>query len=492
MLIQHWFRGPVWDDMGKRHDGPVDGKHLPDQRKGLLGIVDCTVSSVKQGFTSRGVPLYMCYPLRKDYPPFVVAVKEKHTAFPIVRFNYEHWDSKWPRGSITAILGYVGDKSVERAAIYESVRIPHPECNLMTPNREDYDASSWDRVIHIDPSGCMDVDDICCWRTTNGSFEFMVGIADVAAYVEIDSLLDRCALAKASTLYEEGAVVDPMLPTELSSGVASLRADGFEKYVLGLIYRFKSGSVETEWKRCVLRVDAGYSYESVVGTQDSVIVRDAVSKIAGYDIGEDTHRWIEVLMIDYNRRAAEVLAAHSVGLLRAHTGVTNDTYTQLAKTTGIAELAFLGSEAGRYVDSTEGLAHAGLGLSCYTHASSPLRRYADLANQRWLHHLLFRGKTPVNDSRLAQMLNIRCSNLKWTERFVMYLSMLDEGITEVKGIVVRVDDRKCRVYCPTLRRTLKGVPLSEVMPGDSVLCRIFCNLKQANLESRYVVQVLTP
>ena len=64
MLIKSWLKGPWWKD-GIRHEGQVSEKLLPSdnpKHTGIIGIVDCVIgSSVGQGFTSRGVPLYLCY-----------------------------------------------------------------------------------------------------------------------------------------------------------------------------------------------------------------------------------------------------------------------------------------------------------------------------------------------------------------------------------------------------------------------------------------------
>lgn len=494
MIVKDWIRGPWWDDSGMKHDGPVTSKTLPDQRRGIVGVVDCVAgSSVGQGFSSRGIPLYICYPIRSDYPPCIVAVKEIHKRPLIVRLDYEYWDGKWPRAGITSVLGYIGDTSVEKKAIQLSIAIQRTSIiNIKVPDllKGGYNTQPWDRVIHIDPVGCTDVDDICCWRNVDGVLEFCVAIADVSAFVVEGSPTDKDAALKGATLYDDGVVVDPMLPTVISSSVASLRADKTVRPAIGIVYSIRDDIViGAKWRKITVAVNTSYTYESVVGTSDANVVESVATLIAGRNLDGDSHLWIEALMIDYNRRAAEILQSSGYGLLRTHSGIKNEEMERLATKTGCQELAFLGASSGLYEPAGKGGGHAGLGLAVYTHASSPLRRYADLVNQRWLKHILFADTRPSGDVSVDH-LNMRNRLLKQTERLLWLSSCIQQqSITEVSGIVLKSDEKGTKVYCPKLRRTLRGVSVVAFNVGDSVSCRIFCDLKQCSIVARYVVQV---
>jgi len=499
MLIKSWLRGPWWDDAGVKHDGPVEGKLLPtDNPKhlGIIGIVDCVVgSAVGQGFTQRGIPLYLCYPLRVDYPPFLVAVKEKYTSPPIVSLNLEHWNDKWPRGGIQRVLGFVGDAAVEREAVIRSVQLPRSkEVVDCVAEPAGYDTSDWDMVLNIDPDGCKDVDDILCWRLlANGSTEFAIGIADVSAFVTDGSVLDLEARARASTLYDNGEAVDPMFPTYLSAGSASLLADDVARPVLALVFTLLGGEVMfTRWERIVTKVHAAYTYDTIMKSEHVPFIRKSISAVIGYDVGGDSHVWIETVMVLYNTAAAEMLRDKKVGMLRVHSGVQLAQWTGLAAATGCKELAWFGSSGGVYVDAAAGpkeLRHAGLGKSVYCHITSPLRRYADLVNQRWLKHILFGTAQPV-DEVSAELLNARCLALKSCERLLWFLRNIDvRAITTVEGFVVTNGNGGTKVYCPTIRRCLRG-PLSEFTVSQKVTCRIFCDMKACTLAERYVVQLL--
>lgn len=494
MIIKNWLRGPWWDKRGVRHDTPVDTKDIPQPHRGIIGIVDCIHGiSIPQGFTPRGVPLFLCYPIRSDYPPFLVAIKEKYTRNPIVKFNFEHWEAKWPRGGITHTIGFVGDPIAEEQGILESILLPRTSTFQVTsPDLQNHSKTEWDRVIHIDPPNCKDIDDICAWRQTDSGIEFMVGISDVSVFVSEDSAVDIDASQRVSSIYVDGHAIEPMLPTTISEGYASLIADGMVRPIVGLTYKIQNEKIiDVEWGLHMIAVNKSYTYDNVLGTTDAEIVEYCSNIIGNRICGHDSHIWIEVLMIDYNRRVAEILKDKKHGILRIHDSTNNIDYVQIAQDTGCADIQFLGNSSGQYISATHigSTYHSGLNCLAYTHATSPLRRYADLVNQRWLKYILFDCEKPLNLINI-QYMNHRMYLIKRTERLIMFSRLIQrKNITEVFGYVIRIKDGKIWVYIPSFKRTMKGIGTIEKI-GSSVTCRIFCDIKQSNIESRFITQIL--
>jgi hypothetical protein len=162
----------------------------------------------------------------------------------------------------------------------------------------------------------------------------------------------------------------------------------------------------------------------------------------------------------------------------------------MAATTRCAELAWYGSRGGLYVESSKAVntRHAGLNKSVYCHASSPLRRYADLVNQRWLKHSIFGSTRPAMGVD-ADGLNARIATLKSCEGLLWFLRNIDvKSITTVDGFVVELGTRGVKVYFPMLRRCLWAAT-APVRVAEKVSCRIFCDFKACNLVQRYVVQI---
>ncbi|MCG3219694.1 MAG: RNB domain-containing ribonuclease, partial [Candidatus Heimdallarchaeota archaeon] len=75
----------------------------------------------------------------------------------------------------------------------------------------------------IDPATAKDFDDAVSFaKNEDGTFSLWVHIADVAHYVEKDSILDNHAKDRATSVYLPSIVL-PMLPSRLSDDLCSLR-----------------------------------------------------------------------------------------------------------------------------------------------------------------------------------------------------------------------------------------------------------------------------
>ena len=76
-------------------------------------------------------------------------------------------------------------------------------------------------IVTVDPDDARDFDDAIHVEKIGGGWRLGVHIADVAAYVEPDSPLDREARRRGNSVYLPDRVI-PMLPERLSNGVCSL------------------------------------------------------------------------------------------------------------------------------------------------------------------------------------------------------------------------------------------------------------------------------
>jgi exoribonuclease R len=463
--------------------------------RAIVGIVDF-LNRTRCGFTPRGVPLYYFHPLDASYPTMVVASKIAPTTNQFAVVALEHWDDMWPRAGIHTLLGEVGDKRVEKRALLAKFASPKRGAlgEVVLP-----DVSSilkYDTVINIDPSGCEDVDDVFCWKRIDDGYEFAIAIADVAEWVGEKTDIDILAFQKGETVYVDGAVVEPMLPTELSTLRASLRRDGMPRPVIGLVYTIRDGAVESmEWKAMNVVVTTAHTYDSVYADTDICrILCYCLSTITGQELTSDSHKWVESAMITYNTEAAKLLRKHNVGILRSHKGKSNTEWLTLADKTGCAELAHMGTAKGTYVYATaEDTAHNGLGLPLYCHASSPLRRYADLVNQRYMKYILSGTHEPVAIP-LPSHLNARSRIVKSLERDMWFLRNLNtDAITEQTGFLIQFKEtcNTWTVYVPVWRRTVKAKynGADELVSGMSVTVQAYTNLAAVSWSNRIVCTI---
>src|SRR5216117_7719 len=147
----------------------------------------------------------------------------------------EPWESRHvnPEGEIIEVLGPASAPGIDMLSIIREYHLPaeFPKDVLDQAERisENIDARQLEEredlrnefIVTIDPDDARDFDDAIQVEKTNSGWRLCVHIADVAAYVEPGSALDREARGRGNSVYLPDRVI-PMLPEGLSNGVCSL------------------------------------------------------------------------------------------------------------------------------------------------------------------------------------------------------------------------------------------------------------------------------
>ena len=118
--------------------------------------------------------------------------------------------------------------------------------------------------VTIDPKTAKDFDDAVCLIEENGKQTLWVAIADVAHYIEPETLLDEEAQARATSVYLPHAVL-PMLPSRLSDDLCSLRAK------VPRLAMTVSMEIEDDWT--IGKVSA---FESIIEVRENLSYDDAL------------------------------------------------------------------------------------------------------------------------------------------------------------------------------------------------------------------------
>lgn len=187
---------------------------------------------------------------------------------------------EWPKnavnpiGEIIEVLGNVGDNNTEMHAILAEYGLPYhfPKdveraadlipieitAEEIAKRRDFRDITTFT----IDPVDAKDFDDALSIRKLeNGNWEIGVHIADVSHYVKPDSIIDKEAIARATSVYLVDRVV-PMLPEVLSNNVCSLRPNE-EKLCFSSVFEMTDDAdVVNEWfGRTIINSDRRFTYE---------------------------------------------------------------------------------------------------------------------------------------------------------------------------------------------------------------------------------------
>jgi hypothetical protein len=206
----------------------------------------------------------------------------------------------------------------------------------------------------------------------------------------------------------------------------------------------------------------------------------------------DTHQIVERLMVFYNSQAGKLLAEHRVGIHRRHKG---QTAVHIRGIPGVPE--FLAYEAASYCLPGEG-GHFGLGTDFYAYASSPIRRYADIVNQRAIKAILQGSTTNPSNTELIDDLNRRQKQAKAFSRDMFFMTQLSLGGPFVQGIVMEQGVKeglvKTRLWVEAWRRVIvaKGTSAaSEASPGTVCKIQWYENREQPRWKERIVFKIYT-
>lgn len=218
----------------------------------------------------------------------------------IVRITSWPEDAKNPIGEVVDVLGQTGDNTTEMHSILAEFGLPYRYPENVNAAAEKIDAGITPEEVAqredlrgvttftIDPKDAKDFDDaLSIRRLKKGNYEVGVHIADVTHYVKPDSLLDKEAQKRATSVYLVDRVV-PMLPEHLSNGICSLRPDE-DKLTFSCIFEMndKAHVVNYRIARTVTRSVRRFTYEEaqqVIETgvgdyKDEILKLDELAKI---------------------------------------------------------------------------------------------------------------------------------------------------------------------------------------------------------------------
>lgn len=419
------------------HGDLVDDEDYSLQSSARLEFRIGGVLKLKNTYTFEKGDVFEFVPINWRYPKFLVRSqmkknllkkKEKVTNYFVV-IQFKEWTEKLPRGTVVHSIGPVYETDSMNTTDCMNTNpthtniLPHYEvlfyyyptmtiapCRSVDimiegdkedkADKEDKDVKEFlNDIFTIDPKGCEDMDDAVSFDVEKNRVG--IHITDLTVW---EKHMSSPTISSFSTVYAPHKNIH-MFSEQISTQLASLRA-GERKDVLTCWIDVKTG--ESTWEVHCIRVTKNLTYEEAeTHIQHGHPILTKLwehSQTLGESLGipvTDTHKMIEVYMVYYNQAMAGYLKDRSSWTIyRAHQLYKQAFYT------------------------LERQPHEHLELPYYTHATSPIRRYADFLVQK-----LFHQKEVFQESHLLQMIqdmNVWETNLKRLYRMWDYTKAADK------------------------------------------------------------------
>ncbi|MDE3000787.1 MAG: RNB domain-containing ribonuclease [Gemmatimonadota bacterium] len=372
-------------------------------------------------------------------------------------------------------------------------------------------------VYAIDDAATTDMDDgVSVLTRADGTRHVGVHITDVAGLVPLDSETDREAASRVSSLYFPDRKI-PMFPEALSSDLGSLRP-GEPRLALSQLFEVSAeGTVESvDIVPSVIRCREKLSYEAVDGILEDPSHSlhgdlSALHAVAEWHCMERLHNGaidvehpnrrigitadgeIEFSLQDgrspANLLVSEMMVMANVATARYCLDRNIPVVYRTQAAPDLAEFSDVENEVLRRYRVLRRMRrasmsltpdrHGGLGVAAYCQATSPLRRYTDLAVQRQVAAFLLDRPLPYDNERIQRVVfeaEERVRSLirieRQRERYWL-LRYLQGRIGDVfEAVALEARDRTMRVEVLEIAFQTDIRPPVNVSPGDSVSVRL--------------------
>ena len=212
-------------------------------------------------------------------------------------------EGKKAEGKIIEVLGGVNEAGVDMLSLIKEYDLPaefpkpvtlEAKSKPQKINEKDLKYRKdlrKDIVFTIDGEDAKDLDDaVSVRKKENGNYILDVHIADVSHYVSENSLLDKEALLRGTSIYMLGRVI-PMLPRELSNGICSLN-QGQDRLTLSCTMEIDENGkvIDSDIYKGVINVTRRMSYhdvQKILDNSDDEVVEKYKDYINNFKLMEE-------------------------------------------------------------------------------------------------------------------------------------------------------------------------------------------------------------
>ncbi|MGD9105892.1 MAG: RNB domain-containing ribonuclease [Desulfobacterales bacterium] len=363
-------------------------------------------------------------------------------------------------------------------------------------------------LMTIDGQATLDFDDAISIEDHGDHYTLGIHIIDVGHFIKKGDIIDQEALARGSSIYMPDQKI-PMLPACLAENLCSLKAGELRPAISIMVNLSRSWEIiDYEIIPSLIRVERQLTYYDV-----NIIAQDSQEINILHDIAEkfrenrmsagaiqitlpDINIWIDEnnevtvnrinrespgrmlvseIMIMANWLMAKFLAEHNMpAIYRSQTAPRERLYkgTEGSLFQNCMQRRLLS----RFVLSPKPEHHSGLGLDAYVTATSPIRKYFDLATQRQIRAVLgleapYTDKEIDNIIQLLEQPMICVSKLQFNRHRYWLLKYLEKRIGQKEEAVVLYKKRNTYHILITEYMIECDLPLSsgiDLKPEDLI------------------------
>jgi len=430
----------------------------------IPGIIELNSKTI-YGLTSRNVPIYRFKPLNTNLNDYLVGCSYKDRTQNMLGLIEQ---SDTMRSNLIKIIGPCGDMKAEKEALLlqysKNVWKKFDKTTLKSPTigeRKELEGFTF----NIDPYGCTDIDDVV---TIGNDGYIYITIADVASWMNTNLELFEKAKTVGQSLYRDGNVVSHLLPNEEECSLLP----NTKKLGVSLKFKWDSEKItDISFEKVVVTNNQSLTYEQAYNFEHSKLLKRIASYLAGEEL-HDSHEWIEQLMIFYNCEAAKILSDKNIGILRSQDQPEMEKMEMYKNF--VTDISYLANKSARYTAASLKEPHWGLSKGLYCHATSPIRRFADIVNQM----VICGYETPEVD---CEELNRLQNEAKKYERDSFFLEKILGNQNRTTDGIVLSDHR---IWVPEWKRLITCK--NDYSPGTPGILKYSLDMNQTTWKRRMV------